>query len=93
MAKYGTVTFTGESGKKYEFTAYSFDTEFNKSGGVYFITKRSSNDEGGHSHTRIYVGQTGDLSERFDDHHKAECFSSNSANCKCIFGESNEKKR
>jgi hypothetical protein len=94
MAKYGTVTYTGKSGKKYEFTAYSWDTEFKENyGAVYFITKRSPNNDGGNSHTRIYVGQTGDLSERFDDHHKANCFSSKGANCKCIYGESNKESR
>jgi len=94
MPKIGNVTFTGKSGTKYEFTAYSWDTNFKEGfGAVYFITKRSSNDEGGHSHTRIYVGQTGDMSERFDDHHDAPCFKSNGANCKCVYGESYEKKR
>lgn len=94
MAKHGTITFTGASGKKYEFTAYAWDTQFKKGfGAVYFITKRRQNTDGGYSHMRIYVGQTDDLSTRFDNHHKENCFRRNNANCKCIFGEQNEDKR
>ena len=94
MSKYGTVTFAGKSGTQYEFTAYSWDTNFNKDyGAVYFITKRAQNNEGGYSHTKIYVGQTEDMSQRFDDHHDAPCFKSKGANCKCVYGESREEAR
>lgn len=94
MAKYGTITFRGTSGNQYEFTAYSWDTGFKENyGAVYFITKRSQKSDGGYSHMRIYVGQTDDLSTRFDDHHKDSCFRRNNANCKCIFGEQNENNR
>lgn len=34
MAKYGAVTYTGKSGKKYEFTAYSWDTNFKENYGA-----------------------------------------------------------
>lgn len=93
MAKYGTGTYTGESGTKYEFIAYSLDTEFKAVGAVYIISKRTPKPEGGGSHEVIYVGQTGDLSERFDDHHKADCFKKNGANCILVHAESNEKTR
>ena len=71
---------------------YSIDTSFNSVGAVYFITKRSK-DNGGHNHTRIYVGETGDLSTRFDDHHKAGCFNEHDANCICVYQEESESKR
>lgn len=94
MAKFGTVSFTGASGKKYDFNAYSWGTSFKQSyGAVYFITKRSKNPKGGYSHTEIYVGQTEDLSTRFDDHHKQNCFNRYNANCICIYGEQNENTR
>ena len=94
MAKYGTVRYTGQSGQEYEFTAYSNDTEFKEGyGAVYFVTNRHSNNKDGYSHTRIYIGQTGDLSERFDDHHKADCFASHNANCICILGEASKPNR
>lgn len=94
MAKYGTVTFNGVSGTAYTFYAYSMDTSFKKGfGAVYFITKRIEKAEGGASHTRIYVGQTGDLSDRFNNHYKQQCFNSHGANCICILGEQSEVNR
>ncbi len=68
MTKLGTVTFTGKSETKYDFNAYPWGTSFKKgSGAVYFVTKRTQKqDDAGYSHTRIYVGQTYDLSTRFD---------------------------
>jgi hypothetical protein len=94
MAKLGTVVFTGASGEKCEFNAYSWGTSFKKDyGAVYFVTKRSKNSEGGYSHTRSYVGQTEDLSTRFDNHHKQECFDRHGANCICVYSEQDEDAR
>jgi len=41
MAKFGRVTFTGESGQDYAFAAYSRDTRFKPIAAVYVITKRA----------------------------------------------------
>lgn len=48
---------------------------------------------GGYSHTRIYADQTGDLSTRFDNHHKQACFDRHSKNCVCVHGEQDEDTR
>ena len=93
MAKLGTITFKGKSGNEYSFNAYPIDTEFKAIGTVYFITKRTEKADGTGTHTRIYVGQTEDLSERFDNHHKQDCFDRNNANCICIYSESDEDQR
>ncbi len=93
MAKFGDITFIGKSGRKYTFGAYSWDTNFKKLGGVYIVTQRIPNQAGGADHTRIYIGQTGDISERFDNHHKAACFTRHNANCICILLEENEETR
>jgi hypothetical protein len=93
MIKFGTVTFSGKSGTNYEFVAYPLKTEFNAVSGVYFITKRTSNKSGDISHAGIYIGQTNDLSIRFDKHHKADCFTEHNANCICIHREADEEKR
>lgn len=87
MTKYGTVKYTGKSGATYEFKAYSRDTKFKAIGAVYFMTKRESDGEGGHSHSRIYVGETGNLSNRPLNHHRKDCFDKNGANCVCIYAE------
>lgn len=93
MAKLATITFTGASGQEYEFDVYPFDTDFTNIGAVYFVTKRTLKAEGGGTHTYIYIGQTDDLSTRFDNHHKAECFEREEANCVCIHQEDNEQSR
>jgi len=94
MAKFGTVTFTGASEAKYEFNAYPWGTSFKKDyGAVYFVTKRDKDSKGGYSHKRVYVGQTEDMSTRFDDHHKQDCFERHSANCICVYGEQDEDTR
>ncbi len=63
------ITLNGASGAKYEFEVYPWGTEFRPTGGVYAVLRR---DPGGYR--VLYVGETGDLSERFDNHHRALCF-------------------
>ena len=93
MKKIGTLTLTGASGTKYAFDVYPYGTEFNAIGAVYYISKRTEKADGTGSHDKIYIGETGDLSERFDNHHKEPCFKMHSANCISIHQESNENKR
>ena len=42
---------------------------------------------------RFYVGQTGDLSTRFETHHKQSCFDRHGANRICIYEEQLERTR
>ena len=94
MAKLGTLTFTGASKKKYKFNVYPWSTSFKDNyGAVYFVTKRTQETDGGHCHTRIYIGQTEDLSTRFDNHHKQICFDEHNKNCICVHGEQDEDAR
>ena len=93
MGKIGTITFNGKSGIEYSFDVYPFDTNFNAIGAVYFVTNRTEKSDGTGSHTGIYVGETGDLSKRFDNHHKQDCFDKHHANCICVHSESSEKNR
>ncbi len=92
MVRSGTVTFNGKSGR-YAFTVHSFDTSFIAVGAVYFITRRHKKTNNGQKHIRIYVGETRDLSERFADHHKKDCFDEHKANCICVYREDSESKR
>jgi len=62
-------------------------------GAVYYISKRIEENDGTRNHTNLYIGQTSDLSTRFDDHHKESCFLNKNANCKSIYAESNDAKR
>ena len=93
MAKPADITFRGRSGTEYTFGVYLMDTSFNEDGAVYFVTRRYQKPEGGYTHDPIYVGQTEDLSTRFDDHHKQSCFDRKNANCVCAYVENSESKR
>jgi len=61
------ITLRGKSGASYDFDVYPWGQEFRPVGGVYVVLKSASDGI-------IYIGQTADLSERFDAHHKAACF-------------------
>ena len=93
MAKVGELTLIGKSGSSYEFSVYAIDTNFRAVGAVYYISKRTSKPEGGGSHTALYVGQTEDLSERFNNHHKMDCCKKKGANCISVHLDGNEKSR
>lgn len=93
MAKVSDATFTGQSGAKYRFNVYPIGQAFKAVGAVYAVTRRYKNSKGGYSHEFIYVGETGDLSTRFDDHHKADCFTRHKANSICTHTDDDEDSR
>ncbi len=93
MGKISIITLTGESGNKYNFNVYPIDTDFKPIPVVYYISKRTEDSDGSGRHSQIYIGQTSDASERFDNHHKAQCFINDNANCVSIHGDSSEKSR
>lgn len=88
-----SLSLNGKSGSVYGFDVYTYDTTFNAVRAVYAVTNRHQNNAGTMTHTLIYVGQTGDLSERFDDHHKARCFERNGANCIGVHRDNDEDSR
>jgi len=93
MSKIADATFHGVSENSYSFEVYPFDQEFRQVGAVYIVTKRTLKSDGGGSHSFIYIGQTGNLPQRFDSHHKANCFTRHKANCICVHVESDEDTR
>lgn len=93
MAKIEDVTFTGASGRRYQFGAYPWGADFKELGAVYVVTRRSAGVLGGSSYAPLYIGQTSDLSERFDNHHKASCFVRNGVNSICVYVEGAESTR
>ena len=94
MGKLGDMTWTGKSGKKYAFGVFTWGTAFKEDyAAVYLVTRRYKKADGKYNHDSIYVGETDDLSSRFDDHHKQRCFDEHKKNCVCAHGESDEEKR
>ena len=93
MTKLATLTLTGASGREYAFNVYPFNTQFAEVAAVYAVTKRYKKSDGAWAHEVEYVGQTSNLPERFEDHHKAGCFTRHGANCVCVHRDDNEASR
>lgn len=84
-----TITIQGMSGTNYIFNVYGFtyfsdlvDT-FKSISALYAFTRRFPQGMS-FTHDLIYVGETRDLSTRFNNHHKENCIMNGSANCICI---------
>jgi hypothetical protein len=87
MNKIGTVKFSGKSGNRYKFNAYSLDTVFKKGfSGVYVVTQRKQGEsKSGFVHKRICTGQSDDLHQSLTSDEKP--FSARGANCICVHAE------
>ena len=70
-----TCTWTGISGKQYEYGIYPIGTSFVAKPGNYVHAKVS----GLGRWSAVYIGETEDLSTRFENHHAAHCIARNGA--------------
>jgi predicted GIY-YIG superfamily endonuclease len=89
MALIGTLHLSGQSGQQYRFNVYPADTAFNTVPAVYAVSQRENNG----NHNILYIGQTDNLPERFDNHHKLQCFQRQGFNAICVHQEPNERSR
>ena len=69
MAEPLYIDWDGKSGREYRYWIYEIGTTINKNPGNYIFTKEVKPDEW----SPVYIGQTADLSERFESHHKMPC--------------------
>jgi len=80
------LTLNGISGKEYIFDLYVFDdfselrNAFLARPGLYLFTRRRATSEG-FTHDLVYLGETKNLSNRFDNHHKEAEIKAHYANC------------
>ncbi|HEX9673252.1 MAG TPA: hypothetical protein VGA12_07440 [Burkholderiales bacterium] len=93
--RYPDITFTGKSGEKYHFQAWSLDTRFKPLAAVYFVTKRARDNTtySRSSHDGIFIGQTASLADPFGTESQFECFRKHGANCICILLLESEERR
>jgi hypothetical protein len=87
------IALTGASRTSYSLRAYTLDTTFKPVGAVYAIARRFTDDDGRTLYAIVYVGQTEDLSGRFEYHHKTACFRGQQANCIGLLVEGDERTR
>lgn len=89
MAAEDKVTVKGQSGAQYEFEVYPWGTSFNQVGGLYLVLKKQPVGNYG----ILYIGQTGNFSDRFDNHHQSQCFTRNGKTHIAVRVESLEQRR
>ena len=71
-----TIDWEGISGKKYKYWIYDIGYDkFDPVPANYIFTKEPKP----RTHEPIYIGETEDISERFDYHHKIDCIRRNGA--------------
>lgn len=87
------LNFVGDSGKGYNFTAYTTNTSFKDVGAVYIFTKRRLDADGTYKYRFLYVGETGELGTRIDNHEKRDCVNRYDCDSICIHLEENSSKR
>lgn len=75
MTDVPTVIWTGASGKKYTYYVYKLPPNFVAKPGNYIFAKTNSQNQW----EAAYIGETENLSERFDNHHAMPCINRNGA--------------
>ena len=83
-----TIKWVGHSGKEYTYWVHDIGTTFNKSPANYVFAKETKPDV----LLTIYVGETEDISERFDNHHKMPCILRNGATYISVHKGNDDKK-
>jgi len=68
-------TWKGQSGQTYLYGIHEIDTTHKSVPGNYIFAKETKP----RTWEAVYIGQTDDLSERFDNHHKMPCIHRNGA--------------
>jgi hypothetical protein len=68
VAEVDTITWTGQSGTKYKYWIYPLGTALAAKPGNYIFAR--SGPQGWYA---VYIGETGDLSTRFLNHHQEDC--------------------
>jgi hypothetical protein len=84
-----TIEWPGLSGNSYRYEIYRIGTPLKALGGNYVFAKETSPGRW----TPVYIGQTANLSERFDNHHKAACVKRHGATHIHVHLELSERKR
>lgn len=92
-AKLDTATFTGKSGRAYDFRIYLWEHKFKALPAVYIVTERAIEPNSPPTFSPVYVGVTDDLSRIFESHEKQECFEMYYANTIAVLAESDPSER
>lgn len=75
MSKAPTQSWYGKSGTKYGYHVYKLPPDFAHKPGNYIFAKKNA----AGNWVAVYIGQTKELDERFDNHHKMPCIKKSGA--------------
>jgi len=64
-----SIDWKGKSGKTYHYGIFKIGIEFDEMPGNYVFAQETQPG----TFRPIYIGETGNLNERFDDHHRMHC--------------------
>ncbi|HEX5047241.1 MAG TPA: hypothetical protein VFX89_08990 [Gammaproteobacteria bacterium] len=78
--KIDAVSFTGTSGRTYDFRIYVWDTRFKSLPGVYVVASRSLEPGDKPRYSPLFVAPADDLSKALKEHARADCFQLHYAN-------------
>lgn len=87
------INIKGKSETLYPFEMYPISQEFRAVGAVYAILKFDPQPTMPQWYRYIYIGETGDLSTRFSNHHKQSCFDRYGADWIAVHPDSSEESR
>lgn len=93
MPSMGHAVFRGKSGQTYRFKVYPLGTKLRPLSGIYLVTNRCRNKQGGYQYITLYVGATNDLSQPIAEHPKASDFKRHGANSICLQSDNSEESR
>ena len=74
------VALTGGSRRTYDFYLFHVDVTLGQGAGCYAFIEATKT-----GYSLVYIGETGDLSERFDSHHKGRCIKRHGATWKGVY--------
>ena len=78
--KIDAVSFTGTSGRAYDFRIYVWETRFKSLPGVYLVASRSREPGDKPRYSPLFVGPADDLSKALKAHARRDCFQLHYAN-------------
>ena len=83
-----TILWKGDSGEEYKYWIYDLDDTHDAVPANYIFVKETKTN----FYAPIYIGETEDISERFDNHHKMPCILRHEATHICARKSSEEER-
>ncbi len=91
--KIDEVAFAGQSGTRYDFRIYVWDTKFKAVPGVYVVASRTVEPGQRAQYAPLFVGEAADLSSALKGHPRDECFQMHYGNVVGVLKEDDDARR